>query len=270
MLTRNKFINYNLRLKNTEKLNMVFSGLKLINKKAEQKKEFLSCLIANLIISKKSGIELMVSRAKNYYASIPPRYKRDIQNYQTSIEILDKMEKTGYMVRQIGVMGQKPDTYVGTDKLFKILNDSAEVEECIQAVNIILRKNDNGKKSDIDYIATASTIKLNDEVKLINDVRTKNKVSLKNLPAGLVKNETVLYFAENTKGQSGLMDVDFRTSYLVRIFNNDFKHGGRFYRGVESNMPKKIRKYFAINGNETVELDYKALHLNMLYHNVRG
>ncbi|HEX2787572.1 MAG TPA: hypothetical protein VHP32_06665 [Ignavibacteria bacterium] len=179
---------------------------------------------------------------------------------------MDKLEKNGYMVRQLGAKGEKPDSYIGTDKLFKILNDSAEIEECIPYESIILRKNDNGKKSDIDYVDTALTMKLSEEVKLINNVRAKNKVSLKNVPADLLKDGNALYFAEKIERKDKKTNIDLRTTYLVRIFNDNFLHGGRFYRGVESNMPKAIRKYLMINGNETVELDYKALHLNMLYH----
>jgi len=54
---------------------------------------------------------------------------------------------------------------------------------------------------------------------------------------------------------------------LRRIYQNDFKNGGRFYSlcGSIQNMKKYDRKRLKINDEETIELDYKALHLMLLY-----
>ena len=52
---------------------------------------------------------------------------------------------------------------------------------------------------------------------------------------------------------------------MYRVFNNDFKHGGRFNGGIER-MPSKLRKYIQINGNPTIELDYSSVQIRMLYH----
>ena len=45
----------------------------------------------------------------------------------------------------------------------------------------------------------------------------------------------------------------------------DFEHGGRFYGGIE-NMPSGLRSKITIGGQSTVELDYSAYQLRMLYH----
>lgn len=63
-------------------------------------------------------------------------------------------------------------------------------------------------------------------------------------------------------------DVEGATvSTFVRIFNQDFNRGGRFYVRGDSfqNMRKVLRKEIKINGETTVEIDYKTLHPSLLY-----
>jgi hypothetical protein len=56
---------------------------------------------------------------------------------------------------------------------------------------------------------------------------------------------------------------------LYRIFNNsNFKLGGRFYGGYFQQLSKNNRKNIFINGNETVELDFNCLHINLLYNKI--
>ena len=58
-----------------------------------------------------------------------------------------------------------------------------------------------------------------------------------------------------------------RYQYLHRVFNDEsFKLGGRFYGAYHLAMPKELRKCLLINGEPTVELDFSALHIRMLYH----
>jgi hypothetical protein len=52
---------------------------------------------------------------------------------------------------------------------------------------------------------------------------------------------------------------------LRRIFaRGSFKLGGRAY-GWYQNIPKEWRKRITINGSATAELDFRAMHLSMLY-----
>ncbi|UCF84273.1 MAG: hypothetical protein JSV50_01165 [Desulfobacteraceae bacterium] len=55
--------------------------------------------------------------------------------------------------------------------------------------------------------------------------------------------------------------------YLHRVFNNEsFKLGGRFYGAFHLELPKELRSHIEINNEPTVELDFSALHIRMLYH----
>jgi len=53
---------------------------------------------------------------------------------------------------------------------------------------------------------------------------------------------------------------------LVRIFNEDLNHGGRFYGSVHLELPREFRPTIKIDGEETTELDFSGLHVRMLYH----
>ena len=55
--------------------------------------------------------------------------------------------------------------------------------------------------------------------------------------------------------------------YIHRVFNRkSFDLGGRGYGAIHQRIPKQLRHYIYINGRPTVELDYSAYHIRMLYH----
>lgn len=54
---------------------------------------------------------------------------------------------------------------------------------------------------------------------------------------------------------------------LYRVFNRkSFKKGGRAFGATYQRLPKPTRKGIRINNENTVEFDYKAYHIRMLYH----
>ena len=53
-------------------------------------------------------------------------------------------------------------------------------------------------------------------------------------------------------------------TFIQRVFNVQLDHGGRFY-GPFQNLPKSDRNQLLIDGESTVELDFKAIHPHMLY-----
>lgn len=60
--------------------------------------------------------------------------------------------------------------------------------------------------------------------------------------------------------------VDLFQKRLYRVFNDGkFNLGGRFYGGWWQNAPKELRKVILINGEKTVERDYKAIHPSIIY-----
>ncbi|MCM2286536.1 MAG: hypothetical protein NDI81_17255 [Desulfobacula sp.] len=67
----------------------------------------------------------------------------------------------------------------------------------------------------------------------------------------------------------GIERIEFQLvyEYLHRVFNDaSFSHGGRFYGALHLSLPRDLRRYIQIEGQDTVELDYSAFHIKMLYH----
>lgn len=52
---------------------------------------------------------------------------------------------------------------------------------------------------------------------------------------------------------------------LYRVFNVTFSQGGRFYGHWVQGLPRELRRHVLMNGEPVVELDYKAIHPNLLY-----
>ena len=53
---------------------------------------------------------------------------------------------------------------------------------------------------------------------------------------------------------------------LTRIFSKaSFDYGGRLFAPIQ-NYTKQTRKYFYLNGEPTIEIDYSSIHPHMLYH----
>ena len=84
-----------------------------------------------------------------------------------------------------------------------------------------------------------------------------------------IKSDRKKYFKLNSIGVNTLHirinDPHFRRGFC----RSSFEKGGRIYGLPYQQLPDNIRKMIYINGEPTVELDYKALHPRMLY-NIKG
>lgn len=88
-----------------------------------------------------------------------------------------------------------------------------------------------------------------------------NSMIGKLLNVSIGKNCNEYYFVDN-------LELIFRNKTFNRVFNEDFDHGGRFFSALIQQIPKYMRDRLTINGNKTVELDYSAQHLRMLYQQI--
>jgi hypothetical protein len=59
--------------------------------------------------------------------------------------------------------------------------------------------------------------------------------------------------------------VNIGNTALFRIFNESFRHGGRFYGHFIQSLPKAIRAQLTIGNEPVAEPDYSAHHLRILY-----
>jgi len=128
---------------------------------------------------------------------------------------------------------------------------------------VILR--DNEKKlieyrdDELTETDAAKVQKMRELLKEYNDALHNTFIDIPTLDEGYI---------ENLK--SGRDEVRHSIShhhkFVYRVFNNgSFSQGGRFYGGWWQNIPKAYRKDIFIDDQSTVEIDFKAIHIKLLY-----
>ena len=103
---------------------------------------------------------------------------------------------------------------------------------------------------------------MRENLKLINGVLEKADIRLN------ITDEQMLELRERLSRERDpyKRDVDFNRKTLHRVFLDRRPDlGGRFYGPWYQNIPKEYRPEIRINGAPTLELDYSALHPNLLY-----
>lgn len=77
---------------------------------------------------------------------------------------------------------------------------------------------------------------------------------------------SAIHEINEVRSKAGKPIIDLSQRQLHRVFNDGkFNIGGRFYGGWWQNCPKELRPLILINGERTVEKDYKALHPSLIY-----
>ena len=111
---------------------------------------------------------------------------------------------------------------------------------------------------------------LNGETSYIRKKLFKNKTT-KDERKEAAKTFNKIIDREFTLEDIGIKHLQFshNNEVLHRVFNRgntSFKYGGRAYGAVYQGLPKEMRKLIRINDEPTVEVDFSAYHLRMLYH----
>ncbi len=100
-------------------------------------------------------------------------------------------------------------------------------------------------------------------LEIINEVMEKAEITLDISEDELLKLKAYLRKDINPNK----WDINFSKKRLHRSFlDRRFDRGGRFYGAWYQNIPKEYRQRIMIDGLPTLELDYSALHPNLLYY----
>jgi hypothetical protein len=116
---------------------------------------------------------------------------------------------------------------------------------------IILR---DSKKNDIEYEDTTNTHRMRVNLRQYNELLADTFIDMPSLHNPVIKKK---------KGQ---VNITQNHKFVRRIFHNSsFEQGGRFYGGWWQSIPKEYRQKIYINDNPTIEDDFSALHIMLLY-----
>jgi len=246
----------------------------------EQIKKHLRVLLIDLYVSSHSlNPWRSISKRKGSYKNEASRYRKLFLRYDFLIPLVNDLVALGYIDEKKGYYDAvkhagKQTRMNATEKLInKIEFADFGLKEALKTKGLLSLVVDNPKveretiilrdknKKNVDYEDTEETNRMRDNLRLINQKLTQNRITLRITDEQFDELERRLVAKDNDEGRL----PDFSHKTLCRIFNEDFQHGGRFYGGWWENIPKDYRKYIEINHKHVEEVDYSGHHIRILY-----
>jgi hypothetical protein len=115
----------------------------------------------------------------------------------------------------------------------------------------------------IDYVDTEQTKLMRDELMAYNHLLSKTHIDIASLDEPIV---TRLITKGPYAGQMQRIRIGQHNKFVRRVFSRgQWDLHGRFYGGFWQQISEDLRKDIFINGEPTVEIDFKALHVSLLY-----
>lgn len=246
----------------------------------EKIKKHLRVLLLDLYVSSQSlNPWRSISKRKGAYKNEVSRYRKLHLKYYFLIPLVNNLVELDYVEEKKGYFDRmkhagKQTRIKATEKLInKVESAKFGLKEAIKAKGLLSLVVDNPEveretiilrdknKKNVDYEDTEETNRMRDNLRLINQKLTQNRITLKINDEQFAELGRRLVAKDNDKGRL----PDFSHKTLCRIFNEDFQHGGRFFGGWWEIIPKDYRKYIEINHKHVEEVDFSGHHIRILY-----
>ena len=236
-------------------------------------KTCLSLIFLNLYSLHKVNRKKYVAYPRNPNGFRRTRYKKHNVGFDVFIKAVDALIELGYLESHLGFYDKEFGIGMNSrmranfslielfneHKLAPVMVEIDKSEEVIILKSVKIYKGKKKVKFVVDYEDTKQTIQMRENLQTINSLLDSRWVDL-NVPDDIYE-EIVREVEKKNRN-----DIDFNRKKLVRVFNNNsFEDGGRFYRGWWQEIPKEFRKHITIDGKQTVEVDYSAMHFRILY-----
>ena len=250
----------------------------------------------------KACLKVILLNLFTCYLSDPTRYVRYSRSHRSwlrqynCLELsADQVSKSVDRLKMLGYVDDTPGEWTPDEKNRRQsrMRATATLIERIKEFQVsplmvslhpeaetIILKDENKKR--ITYQETDETRRMKAEMQIINDLLSKTLISLYLSDDDLQRLQERMrdgkepspddHRYEGTDEDENVMDeaprsaIDFTKKSLKRVFNNgDFCQGGRLYGGFWQAIPKEHRKYIRINHMNTKEVDFSAMHINLIY-----
>jgi hypothetical protein len=227
---------------------------------ASARKEQAQAQIAAIAVDKArhQPSYILYSRNRNHYARRGKRYDEWPDLYRFSIipAAVDALADAGFVENEIaprdpnyGRQSRFRATLALIEALGKVPPPLAKLK---RRALVQLRDKD---KQLIDFRDTERTRRMCRHLAEINEAIGSLKIEL---PGGIgERDDDVLVIGDSC--------INLGNNALYRIFNLNFRHGGRLYGHWTQGVPKRLRAELTIDGEPIAEPDYRAHHLRILY-----
>ncbi len=214
--------------------------------------------------------ECLINKNKNFYSD-NAKYRDPNLTYRMAMAAFDGLinldmiyvTKGGYYDRT--TFQGDLTRYKATPRLLEKIDEleshpAIYIKPNLDDQTIILRNEVEGRKIAMPYDETSFTDQARKNLRTINACITRHWTDL------MIKDEEYIKLQERLLLDDEKQPIDLTKKMLYRIFsNNDFKQGGRFYRGWWQNVPSEYRKFITIDSKKTQEYDFSQLNPNMIY-----
>ena len=223
-------------------------------RRAEAARQVAVALVANMVASLQRGSSGRVhySRDRNRYCR--GRYQPPWLTLGAVRRAVDGLSLSGLIIEeraQASPRQKRRSTICPTPLLIERLVDPRSCYIFFEPTELIQLR--DIEKKPKDYVDDADTIAMRNNVREHNAMLARITVDL--------EDKRVEWMAPDLLRFAGVIYC-FRITYR-RIFNTDFRTGGRWYADIQ-NMPKLLRPALTIDGERTVEYDYRACHFRLL------
>jgi hypothetical protein len=135
--------------------------------------------------------------------------------------------------------------------------------ECIVLKQVEIRNAETAEESkSIDYEDTPETVAMRERLKAYNKLLQQSHIDIHFLAKPLIRRENN---KGPRKGRSNTVAVGQHNKFVRRIFSRgSWNMHGRFYGGWWQQIGSELRRHIFINGNPTIEVDFKSMHVALL------
>lgn len=234
-------------------LTQYFDNFRNITFNVGTRTKSLAVIRSNIDIVERSLVEVR-KKSKNQVMGKNVKNLKVIKELENDLNLLNDLYKKSYITLNIPIEELAKESRETLDIIFKqyLITNSLELLKNTYinpSLDNISNINKNFSKVDIYTNSLYIYIPI-----YLHTIRLAAKINTSNYYKNLEKIDLVFVIHQK---------------FLRRIFKESYVRGGRFYGAVYQHLSKRLRKFIQIDGEETVELDYSAMHLRMLYHSLK-
>lgn len=209
-------------------------------------KQALNCVIVNMLACLRKDNTLVYSRHKA--SSTKGRSNKKAMTTKRVILAVDFITEMGWCVNYVGT--QHPDPKKRYPSI--ILPTQEFVDFWGVDVGTL-------KEIEMNHVESSEVIELRGEGKMTKPFNKTSKVA--SMEDVVKRLNTAIALCEVQDSNNAPL-----TNVYCRIFNNDFEHGGRYYKADILNIENTVTKSrldVKIDGQMVVEVDYRNLHFRI-------